>query len=198
MRKLLFVAVALAVQGCAHRTMVITGPGAANRFDVDAVLKANPMKPGEDVKPVRLGADERASFGLVQIRTREKPHLHAAHDLVVNLARGEGSLLMVKQVSSTVFLCSLVPMRAGDSSFIARGTTHCFINRSSAPSVAFATYSPPFDGTDVVPSLSRGVEEAERWLNERQLSLQRMDAWIMMKEGGTSVEWGVKAAGESR
>ena len=198
MRKLLVVTVALAIQGCAHRTMVITGPGEANRYDVDAVLKANPVGPEEAVKPVRLGADERASFSLVQIRTREKPHLHAAHDLFVNLVRGEGSLLMVKRVSSTVFLCSVVPMRAGDSSFIARGTTHCFINRAGAPSVAFATYTPPFDGTDVVPSLSREVEEAERWLNERQLSLQRMDAWIMLKEGGTSVEWGVKTEGESR
>jgi mannose-6-phosphate isomerase-like protein (cupin superfamily) len=178
MRKLLAIAAAaLAVQACAHRTTIITGPGAANRHDVDAVLKANPVGPEEAVKAARLGADERGSFHLVQIRTREKPHFHASHDLVVNLVRGKGDLFMLEE-SATAYLFSLVPMRPGDSAWIGRGTTHFFVNGGPAPAIAFATYVPPFDGKDVVPFLVKEVDEVGGWMQKEGFTVKRLDVFF--------------------
>jgi quercetin dioxygenase-like cupin family protein len=78
----------------------------------------------------------------VQIRDREQPHLHAAHDLVVTLLVGNGELHL-RGTSQR--------MEGGDVAIIPRGVPHYFVNTGSAPAAAFVTMAPPAERPDQVP-----------------------------------------------
>ena len=78
----------------------------------------------------------------MQIRDREVPHLHKLHDATVTMLKGQGYLILEKR---------RIELTAGDVVYIPRGAVHYFVNTASEPTVAFAIYSPPFDGKDIVP-----------------------------------------------
>jgi quercetin dioxygenase-like cupin family protein len=117
-------------------------PDPARAEDVEALLAGSPLGPGENIKAVPLQKGEHASVTLVQIRDREPPHRHIRYDIMVMLVRGTGTLHLGERT---------LPMRAGDVSFITRGTPHYFVNDGDAPAAALVTFAPAFDGPDQEP-----------------------------------------------
>jgi mannose-6-phosphate isomerase-like protein (cupin superfamily) len=110
--------------------------------ELENFLAANPLAAGENIKVTTLGQGPAASHHIVQIRDREVPHVHKAHDATVTVLQGRGYLMMEKR---------RVELAAGDVVYIPRGAVHYFVNTHSEPTVAFAVYSPPFDGKDTIP-----------------------------------------------
>ena len=110
--------------------------------DLDKVLKENPLTDGETLKAVLLGQTSEVSHHIVQIRGQEPPHRHKEHDLTATLLSGQGALVVEGERWA---------MAKGDTVFVPRGALHYYVNLSSAPSAAFVTFSPPFDGKDSVP-----------------------------------------------
>jgi len=113
-----------------------------NRTELTSLLAAQPLAAGDNIRTSVLGRTESLSYHLVQIRDRERPHLHASHDASVTLMRGSGELYIAGQPHA---------MSVGDVAVIRRGTPHYFVNSGNEPAVAFAAFVPPYDGTDVVP-----------------------------------------------
>ena len=110
--------------------------------DVEKVLAENPLGASENIKITTLGQGQGVSHHVVQVRDREKPHLHRLHDGTVVMVRGGGYLMMENR---------RVDLSVGDIVYIPRGAVHYFVNTASEPSVAFVVFSPPFDGKDTVP-----------------------------------------------
>jgi mannose-6-phosphate isomerase-like protein (cupin superfamily) len=94
-----------------------------------------------NITAIPLDRSERSSRHLVYIRDRERPHIHATHDLVVTLLRGRG----------TVWINGVpVPMRTGDVAVVNAGVPHFFVNQGDEPAAALVVFAPPSDGTDQV------------------------------------------------
>lgn len=113
------------------------------KIDLDTWLDKNAIPADQNIKAVRLGQTDALSYHIVQIRDREQPHVHATHDLSVTLLRGEG---MLQNGNASQM------MRKGDVAIVPRGMRHFFVNTGSEPAVAFVTFGPPSDGSDIVPA----------------------------------------------
>jgi quercetin dioxygenase-like cupin family protein len=130
---------AVLLAGCAASPHVLLhAPPRAE--SVVALIARSPLPPGENIRATEVGRAENMSVHLVQIRDREKPHVHTRYDLSVTLVEGRGSLWLANEKLS---------MRAGDTAFIPRGTRHFFVNEGAEPAAAVVVFSPPFDGPDV-------------------------------------------------
>ena len=114
--------------------------------DVDAFLASHPLRPGEGIRADEIGRTPGASFHLVQVRDRERPHRHATHDLTVLVLRGRGTLTRD---------ADQVGLAAGDMVTIPRGALHWFANSARAPAVALVVFVPALDAPDVVPAEAR-------------------------------------------
>jgi mannose-6-phosphate isomerase-like protein (cupin superfamily) len=99
------------------------------------------LAPGEEYRVDEIDRDEHTSHHLVAIRNAEVPHRHDVHDLWVVVLRGHGTMLLGTEVH---------PVGEGSILYVPRGTLHAFNNTSRAPAVAYAVYSPAFDGKDRV------------------------------------------------
>jgi mannose-6-phosphate isomerase-like protein (cupin superfamily) len=106
-------------------------------------LADNPLGPGENIKLITLGQGQSASHHIVQIRDRESPHLHKAHDGTVIVLQGRGYLVMDTR---------RITLTAGDIVHIPRGVPHYYVNTDLEPAVVFVIFAPPFDGKDNVPA----------------------------------------------
>ena len=95
----------------------------------------------QEFRVVELGRDAHTSHHLVAIRTAETPHRHDHHDLLVVMERGHGTMRIGDQT---------LPVGERSILYVPRGTVHAFANQSGAPALAYAVYTPPFDGTDRV------------------------------------------------
>ncbi|MBI5049073.1 MAG: cupin domain-containing protein [Deltaproteobacteria bacterium] len=104
------------------------------------VVQENPIGKNENIKATPLFKNEAASHFIIQIRDREKPHIHETHDLTVMVKKGKGVLHLGKDD---------LRMRRGDIAFIPRGVLHYFVNTGSAPSVAYVIFTPMYDGKDM-------------------------------------------------
>ena len=110
--------------------------------DLEKIIAENPLAPGENIKVITLGQGPAASHHVVQIRDREIPHLHKTHDATVVMLKGQGYLMLEQR---------RIDLAVGDVVYIPRGAAHYFTNTDREPTVAFATYTPAFDGKDIVP-----------------------------------------------
>lgn len=110
--------------------------------EIAQVLAANPLGASENIKITTLGHGPTVSHHLVQVRDREKPHLHKLHDGTVIMMKGQGYLMMENR---------RIDLSTSDIVYIPRGAVHYFVNTASEPSVAFVVFAPPFDGKDTVP-----------------------------------------------
>jgi mannose-6-phosphate isomerase-like protein (cupin superfamily) len=110
--------------------------------EIAQVLAENPLGASENIKMTTLGQGQGASHHLVQVRDREKPHVHKLHDGTVVVVKGQGYLMMENR---------RIDLSASDIVYIPRGAVHYFVNTASEPTVAFVVFSPPFDGKDTVP-----------------------------------------------
>jgi quercetin dioxygenase-like cupin family protein len=126
------------------RTPRIVAPEAQSidHGSLAVLLAAHPLAATENINALPLGRTDAISYHLVQIRHREQPHIHTTHDLVVTLLRGKGRLFVRGEPHE---------MHPGDVAVVAHGTPHYFVNTDCAPSAAFVTFAPPYDGTDQVP-----------------------------------------------
>ncbi len=129
--------VVLVSLGCAHRV-----PRVPFVDDVDACLATHRLAPDENIRADEIGRTPGASYHLVQVRDRERPHRHAQHDLTVVVLRGHGTFMRDGE---------RVPLREGDAAAIPRGAAHWFANEGRAPSLALVMFVPPLDAPDVVP-----------------------------------------------
>ncbi|MBL4889496.1 MAG: cupin domain-containing protein [Candidatus Lindowbacteria bacterium] len=96
----------------------------------------------ENIKVLELERTDEASHHLVQIRDREKLHMHQDHDLTVFILEGDGVMAIGDSARTA---------RTGHVLFIPRTAPHRFINLSDNPAVAYTIFTPPFDGKDIVP-----------------------------------------------
>jgi mannose-6-phosphate isomerase-like protein (cupin superfamily) len=110
--------------------------------EIEKMLAENPVGASENIKITTLGQGQGVSHHLVQVRDREKPHIHKLHDGTVVMVKGRGYLMMENR---------RIDLSAGDIVYIPRGAVHYFVNTASEPTVAFVVFSPPFDGKDTVP-----------------------------------------------
>jgi mannose-6-phosphate isomerase-like protein (cupin superfamily) len=122
--------------------LLMPAAGGADAMDVDAFLVAHPMPRDVPVYAVEIGRTPAASHHVVQVRGSESPHVHRTHDVTVIVLRGEGVLTLGARQFS---------VRAGDVMLVPRTTPHFFRNTGRAPAVAFAIFSPAFDGEDSIP-----------------------------------------------
>lgn len=111
--------------------------------DLETFLTAHPPAPGQDIRVDELGRTTTASYHVVQVQGRERPHTHASHDLTVVVLRGRGTLVRAG---------SRIPLAAGDAVVIPRGVVHCFARDGHASAVALVVFAPPLDGPDSVPA----------------------------------------------
>jgi quercetin dioxygenase-like cupin family protein len=131
------------VFGCSSAPQIALQYGKEfKQTEIEKVLVENPLGPSENIKITTLGQGPGVSHHLVQIRDREKPHMHKLHDGTVLMVKGRGYLILENR---------RIDLSAGDIVYIPRGAVHYFVNTASAPSVAFVVFSPPFDGKDIVP-----------------------------------------------
>jgi mannose-6-phosphate isomerase-like protein (cupin superfamily) len=110
--------------------------------EIEKVLAENPLGASENIKITTLGQGQGVSHHVVQVREREKPHMHKMHDGTVVMVKGRGYLMMDNR---------RIDLSAGDIVYIPRGAAHYFVNTAGEPAVAFVVFSPPFDGKDTVP-----------------------------------------------
>lgn len=140
-----FIALFGIVFACAPAPRFFLQYGASlTESDINQVLAQNPLPAAANIKVTTLGQGRTVSHHVVQVRDRESPHIHKAHDLTVTVMRGQGYLMLgTRRIDLTV----------GDVVFIPSGTIHYFVNTHSQPSVALAMFSPPFDGKDNIPAV---------------------------------------------
>lgn len=105
------------------------------------LVAAAALPPGQDFSVRELFRDATSSHHVVTIADREAPHRHDAHDLVVVILRGEGRMRLGDEER---------PVGEGSVLYVPRGTVHAFRNTSEGPAVAYAVYTPGFDGKDRV------------------------------------------------
>jgi len=109
---------------------------------LDALASKYPLERGKDFQVFEVGRDAHASHHVVWIVDREIPHRHDTHDLVVVMLRGYGSMRLGAETR---------PVGPNSVLYVPRGTPHAFTNASGEPALAYAVYTPAFDGKDRVP-----------------------------------------------
>jgi len=109
---------------------------------LDALAEKDPLESGKDFQVFEVGRDAHTSHHVVWIVDRETPHRHDMHDLLVVMLRGFGTMRLGNETRSV-----------GPSSilYVPRGTPHAFTNASGELALAYAVYTPAFDGADRVP-----------------------------------------------
>lgn len=103
------------------------------------LIAGTSLAEGEGFRVEEIARDAHSSHHVVWIRDREIPHRHDRHDLFVVILRGHGAMRLADEERATP---------EGSILFIPRGTPHAFRNGSGVPAVAYAIYTPAFDGKD--------------------------------------------------
>ncbi len=116
-------------------------PGGRRTESLSRIIESATPEPGREISVQPIGRDAHSSHHSVSIRGRERPHRHLHHDLLVIVLKGHGSMLLGSEERI---------VGAGSILFVPRGTTHAFRNRSEQPAIAYAVYTPAFDGLDRV------------------------------------------------
>jgi mannose-6-phosphate isomerase-like protein (cupin superfamily) len=114
-------------------------PEGRRSIELEALIRSQTLAPDEGFRIVEVGRDATTSHHLVWIRDREVPHRHDRHDLIVVMLRGQGTMRLRDETR---------PVGEGSILYVPRGTPHAFRNQSGVPAVAYAIYTPAFDGED--------------------------------------------------
>lgn len=115
--------------------------------ELQELVKQNPLGPQENIKATLIHKTEDVSIHLIQIRFKEKPHIHKTHDLIVSLKNGKGVLHIAEKI---------IIMSEGDSAFIPRDIVHYFENSGEDVAVGVGIFIPSYDGTDMELINERG------------------------------------------
>jgi len=117
--------------------------GQRTTIEFDELIARATLAPEQAFHVTELARDQHASHHVVAIRHREVPHRHDRHDLMVVILRGSGTMLQGQEER---------PIGVGSILYIPRGTTHAFRNAGEQPAIAYAVYTPAFDGQDRIIS----------------------------------------------
>ncbi|MBI4178189.1 cupin domain-containing protein [bacterium] len=112
------------------------------QIDLQKYLRSHPLQARQNIRIDLIARGPTTSVHMVQIRKAEKPHIHAGHDLRVVLVRGRGTMVIDRK---------RIQAGVGSVFEIERGTPHHFINEGPTPAAGLVTFSPPYDGTDMIP-----------------------------------------------
>jgi mannose-6-phosphate isomerase-like protein (cupin superfamily) len=140
----------LAAPGTGRAPMVdVVLGGERIRVPVAELASRVPLAEGKDFRVAEIGRDAATSHHVVAIRTAETPHRHDRHDLFVVMVRGHGTWRVGDET-----------LDVGEQSILSipRGTVHAFGNLSDGVAIAYAVYTPPFDGVDRVEVEARPDE----------------------------------------
>jgi mannose-6-phosphate isomerase-like protein (cupin superfamily) len=138
---------AAALVGCAAATAPAPAvldavfPDARRTEALAALAASETLAPDEGFRLREVGRDAHSSHHLVWIRDREVPHRHDRHDLLVVMLRGHGFMRQGAEERA---------VGEGSVLYVPRGTPHAFRNASGEAAVAYAVYTPGFDGRDRV------------------------------------------------
>lgn len=128
--------------GCAARTSALNLHLGHTDIDLRVFLKEHPLDSGQNIRIDLIASGPSSSIHVVQIRQAEKPHLHARHHLKAVIIRGQGTMhIDGKKISAGV----------GSVFEIERGTPHYFVNSGTGTAAALVTFTPPYDGKDMIP-----------------------------------------------
>jgi mannose-6-phosphate isomerase-like protein (cupin superfamily) len=137
----------LLVVGCSASPRVFFQHGTEfGQAELAQVLAENPLGSSENIKVTTLGYGQSVSYHIAQVRDREAPHIHQAHDSIVVMMKGRGYLMLEDR---------RIDLTVGDVVDIPRNAAHYYVNTASEPTVAFVIFSPPFDGKDNIPLPAR-------------------------------------------
>lgn len=104
------------------------------------IVRENPIDKNENIKVTPIFNNDDGSHFIIQIRDREKSHIHETHDLTVVVKDGKGILHLGKDK---------LPMKCGDTAFIPRGVLHYFVNTGNKSAIAYVIFTPSYDGKDI-------------------------------------------------
>ena len=108
----------------------------------EELVSGNPIPDGVNIHRIPVSKEADESHTIVQIRDREKLHVHDRHDLEVHMLQGQGILILGDEK---------IACEPGSVLNIPRGVPHAFINTGSEPAAAYAIFRPGFDGKDTRP-----------------------------------------------
>jgi len=101
----------------------------------DAILKANPMPPGEKAQAIRIGGDETATLFVARFAAggEVKPHFHKSHSEILYIIEGTGSMILDgKEIDFKPGSILMNPM----------GKVHSMKNTGSGDIVVFQIFTP--------------------------------------------------------
>ena len=146
MKRSWLIVLLLALTGCATQSQWVTFPSGkgGKGITLEAWLKQHPIPQNQEmaIQELSRGEGDSASTHIVQIRRLEPLHIHKDHDIMAILLKGKGILTLGDQQ---------LQVSPGSLISIPRGVPHSFVNRSTDPAVAYAMFTPAFDGKDTVP-----------------------------------------------
>jgi mannose-6-phosphate isomerase-like protein (cupin superfamily) len=119
------------------RTGVVYKPG-----EILAYINWTPEEQQKDIAIRTLKTTNETSHHLIRLLTREKPHIHAEHDLTVTVIAGKAIVHLGDKIYHT---------QAGDVIEIPKGVPHWAENIHNPASVVYAIFNPPFDSRDYQP-----------------------------------------------
>lgn len=132
----------LGALGCATSTTSLNLHLGDKDINLRQFLREHPLPEGENTRVDLIASGATASIHVVQLRKAENPHIHAGHDLRVVIIRGRGVMVIDrKKITAGV----------GSVFEIERGTRHYFVNEGPTPAAALVTFTPPYDGKDMIP-----------------------------------------------
>ncbi len=108
----------------------------------DTVIENVPSDPSQEVAVMHLRRSDVSSHHFIMLRGAEEPHVHDRSDLTVFVLRG--AVVMH-------FEDRTVEVGPGEVIDIPMGAFHWAENVADEPSLAYAVYSPAFDGKDRRP-----------------------------------------------
>ena len=119
-------------------TRVSTPQGA---LDLDQFLASHRLADEGGIRADQIGRTEGASYHVIQVLGRERPHRHETHDLTVFVLRGHGVLTRV---------AGATPLAEGDAAVVPRGEAHWFASEGAYPTIGLVVFTPPLDAPDAV------------------------------------------------
>lgn len=109
-------------------------------YKTKALPRWTKIQRAQPVAVVNLERSEHVSSHHILLNTKERPHYHDRHDLVITVISGQSQIHFKDQT---------VVASPGDVIFIPKGTYHWAENLGNTGTEVHAIFSPAFDGKDI-------------------------------------------------
>ena len=115
------------------------------RIPLAALAERAPLAPDQDFRAVEIGRDAAS-----EPSRRGDPQLPSGRTATTATICSCWSCAATARCGSAT---QALPVGEGSLLYVPRGAVHAFANQSGAPSVAYAIYTPPFDGKDRIDAI---------------------------------------------